>query len=371
MQLTFLQRTFTTGLFGASIAAAPATAQVGVETFSGGNPDGWQIWFAPWCILHPTGGNPGAYFELDDTMPPSPATCQYLNIFPDRATAVTLSHAGNWRAAGVDQVSIDVNIRTGPLNGLLTLLLVSDPGTPTVPADDCIIRLSQVNPGPIAIGWTTLTFPVDASQVVAPIGWSIEAGAACTGASLNAIWNSVIQDVDEVRFRYDTTPGFCTFTRWQFGIDNITIGTPGPGGPGVNYCTAVVNSTGSAAAMGATGSNMVAANSLTLACSSMPNNAFGYFLTSATQGLVMNPGGSQGDLCLGGSIGRYVGPGQIQNSGGTGGIGLALDLAQHPTPAGFVQVMPGETWHFTCWFRDAVGGSATSNFADGYTVVFQ
>jgi hypothetical protein len=123
--------------------------------------------------------------------------------------------------------------------------------------------------------------------------------------------------------------------------------------------------------MGATGSDMVAANSIMLTCTDMAASAFGYFLTSTMQGLVMNPGGSQGNLCLGGSIGRYVGPGQIQNSGAGGAIGLAIDLLQHPTPNGFVQVAPGETWHFTCWFRDVVGGSATSNFADGYSILFQ
>jgi hypothetical protein len=85
----------------------------------------------------------------------------------------------------------------------------------------------------------------------------------------------------------------------------------------------------------------------------------------------MNPGGSQGNLCLGGSIGRYVGPGQIQQSGSTGTVSLAIDLAQHPTPTGLVGVLPGETWNFQCWYRDAVGGMATSNFSDGYEVTFQ
>ena len=68
----------------------------------------------------------------------------------------------------------------------------------------------------------------------------------------------------------------------------------------------------------------------------MPNNAFGYFLVSATQGLVVMPGNSQGNLCLGGSIGRYTSPGQVQNSGTTGGISLAISLTQIPTPTGFV-----------------------------------
>jgi hypothetical protein len=141
-------------------------------------------------------------------------------------------------------------------------------------------------------------------------------------------------------------------------------------GVGTNYCSAVPNSTGVTASMSASGSATAAQNNLTLEASSLPLNAFGYFLTSATQGLIMNPGGSQGTLCLGGSIGRYVGPGQIQNSGTSGTISLVANLTQHPTPSGFVVVQAGQTWNFTAWYRDAVAGSATSNFANGLQIIF-
>jgi hypothetical protein len=123
--------------------------------------------------------------------------------------------------------------------------------------------------------------------------------------------------------------------------------------------------------MSSTGSAHVAANDLVLVVSDMPLNAFGYFLTSRTQGFVQNPGGSQGNLCLGGSIGRYVGPGQVQSSGAAGAISLALDLTRTPTPTGFVAVQVGEVWSFTAWFRDSLGGVAVSNFADGYEVMFE
>ena len=122
--------------------------------------------------------------------------------------------------------------------------------------------------------------------------------------------------------------------------------------------------------IGATGSATVASNNLTLEASSLPLNAFGFFLASRTQGSVNQPGGSQGVLCLGGQIGRYVGPGQIKNSGATGAFSLALNLAQTPTPTGPVAIAAGETWNFQCWYRDAVGGSATSNFTNGLNVVF-
>jgi hypothetical protein len=154
------------------------------------------------------------------------------------------------------------------------------------------------------------------------------------------------------------------------GLDNFAV-DGGGGQIGTNYCTpGVPNSTGASGEMSASGSASVGNNDLVLEASSLPNNAFGFFLTSMTQGSVPQPGGSQGVLCLGGSIGRYVGPGQVQNTGLTGGFSLAVDLTQHPTPIGLVSVAAGEVWNFQGWHRDAVGGVATSNFTDGYEITF-
>ena len=143
------------------------------------------------------------------------------------------------------------------------------------------------------------------------------------------------------------------------------------GGVGVSYCQpAVANSTGVPAVMGASGSAVVASNDLVLEATDLPMSSFGFFLTSQMQGSVSNPGGSQGNLCLGGAIGRYVGPGQIQNAGAAGAISLVLDLTSTPTPTGLVSVAAGETWNFQAWYRDAVSGVATSNFTDGLEVAF-
>ena len=159
----------------------------------------------------------------------------------------------------------------------------------------------------------------------------------------------------------NTGPGF-------FQIDEIRLEGPEPG---TNYCSTNPNSTGDPAVISASGSNFVAQNDLVLECEDMPTNSFAFFLTSMTQGFTMNPGGSQGNLCLSGSVGRYVGPGQIQQAGAGGMVSLAIDLNQHPTPNGLVSVQAGETWNFQCWFRDSAGGMATSNFSDGYEVTFQ
>jgi hypothetical protein len=149
---------------------------------------------------------------------------------------------------------------------------------------------------------------------------------------------------------------------------SVTIPSSGP----INYCgPAVANSSGGSAMMSATGSFVTSANDTVLVCTAMPTNAFAFFLTSRTQGLVAQPGGSTGTLCLGGQIGRYVGPGQVLNSGGAGQVQLAINLAQHPTPVGPVAVQSGDTWNFQCWFRDSAAGAATSNFSDGLQIVFQ
>ena len=115
--------------------------------------------------------------------------------------------------------------------------------------------------------------------------------------------------------------------------------------------------------------NNAPTNDFTLWASLLSQRSFGFFQTSVTQGLTVKPGGSQGNLCLGGSIGRYVGPGQIMNSGSTGSFTLVLDLNAVPTPTGYVAVQPGDTWNFQAWHRDANPGP-TSNFTDAVSVTF-
>ncbi|MEZ6015021.1 MAG: formylglycine-generating enzyme family protein [Planctomycetota bacterium] len=138
---------------------------------------------------------------------------------------------------------------------------------------------------------------------------------------------------------------------------------------GTNYCVATPNSTGAPALISGSGTAVVHLNDLVLTSSGLPLNAAAYFLCSRTQGFVQNPGGSAGDLCLGNPIGRLVG-GVAANSGATGVVDVTADLNAMPQPTGAVAVLPGETWRFQCWYRDAVGGSATSNFSDGLAVLF-
>jgi hypothetical protein len=118
--------------------------------------------------------------------------------------------------------------------------------------------------------------------------------------------------------------------------------------------------------MGATGSEQTAANDVTLGASMLPTNQFGYFLTSQTAGFIANPGGAQGNLCLGGKMGRYSG--SLQNSGSAGAFQLTIDLTNMPPPVQS-SVLPGDTWNFVGWFRDK-NPTNTSNFTDGLSILF-
>ena len=154
--------------------------------------------------------------------------------------------------------------------------------------------------------------------------------------------------------------------------DMVIMGSVvGNGGIGSTYCMPNPNSTGVPANIVLTGSSEVADNDVTATASNLPQDAFGFFITSTVQGFVANPGNSSGNLCVGGAIGRYVGPGQIMNSGVTGEISLGIDLTMIPSPTGFVVAAPGENWNYQLWYRDSNAMGATSNFTEGYSVTYQ
>jgi len=165
-------------------------------------------------------------------------------------------------------------------------------------------------------------------------------------------------EATELVLTFDATAANCSF-------DDARLDVLHDGPLGANTCVATPNSTGLPARISAHGDDRAAANALILRASQLPQNAAGYFLTSRTTGFVANPGGSQGNLCLGGPIGRHAG--NVLNSGAAGRFELQLDLANVPLPTGTVAAQAGETWHFQAWHRDA-NPSATSNFTDATAV---
>ena len=162
----------------------------------------------------------------------------------------------------------------------------------------------------------------------------------------------------------DLVIGRCTGT--DLWINDTFTGGPGP--IGTNYCTAVINSTGQGGSTTGFGSLIAANDDLSLTASNLPNGQFGYFIASATQGLIVGPGGASGNLCLSGSMGRFVQ--QVQNSGSNGEFSIAVDTTALPAPLN-TAILPGSTWNFVAWYRDVVLGTPTSNFTDGLSITFQ
>ena len=132
------------------------------------------------------------------------------------------------------------------------------------------------------------------------------------------------------------------------------------------YCSGLPTSFSIDGARLLTAGDFTAANnSLVFNATGVPPGKFGYMLVG--QGTkVVNPPGSQGQICLtGGPIGRYPGQVMVANNGGALGPFTPSII---PLPNNLGTVMTGETWNFQCWFRE-VGN--TSNFTDALAVTFE
>lgn len=139
---------------------------------------------------------------------------------------------------------------------------------------------------------------------------------------------------------------------------------------GSTHCVSTRNSTGMRGVLEALGSEVVADNALQLVASRLPSAQFGIFITSPSSDLLPGVGGtSNGNLCLGTPLGRFVGPGQVQNSGAAGTFSLSLDLGSLPIGGSGVAGMPGESWFFQAWHRDTSGFG--SNLTDGLRVLLR
>lgn len=136
---------------------------------------------------------------------------------------------------------------------------------------------------------------------------------------------------------------------------------------GTGYCSPNANSTGQTALIVGAGSNSLAANDLGLRASRLPLNAAAFFIFGSASGFAANPGGSQGNICVGGHVGRGVGN-VIANTGSTGTASAQVNLLAIPVASGTFAPGVGDTLNFQCWYRDSVGGAAVSNFTNGLQV---
>lgn len=137
----------------------------------------------------------------------------------------------------------------------------------------------------------------------------------------------------------------------------------------VMACPAVPNSTGVIARLEASGSSYLGAGTFPLTAVDVPPGRPGLMICSKTPFFLPNPGGSAGNLCLGGSIGRFVG--QIGVAGLDGTLGITVDPLGLPQGGGFLPAVAGEIWGFQLWYRDSSGTGPTSNFSQTRAIRFQ
>ncbi len=145
--------------------------------------------------------------------------------------------------------------------------------------------------------------------------------------------------------------------------------------PGTSYCATQTTSEGREAFLCMTGSTVAADDDVQLYASKLPIASFGFFITSTSQGFVSMPGNSRGNLCLGGDIGRFVGPGQVRESSALGRFSLDTRIGEWsvtaiPSSTGNYAASAGTTTYFQAWFRD-IFGNKTSNFTNGYAVTWE
>jgi len=151
--------------------------------------------------------------------------------------------------------------------------------------------------------------------------------------------------------------------RWELGA-TVAIGD--------RYCqNGIANSSGRPGRLEVHGNNAISANDCLLVASQLPPQVLGLFLASMTQDTVPALGGGQGTLCLGGAIGRFAAPGQIQITGAAGSFDLVLDLAALPLPSGLVAAASGESWYFQAWHRDTLAWVTSSNLTDAVGVTYR
>lgn len=130
----------------------------------------------------------------------------------------------------------------------------------------------------------------------------------------------------------------------------------------------VPNSTGDSAVLMARGSTLASDQDLVLEGALFPRNSFAFAIVSLDTGFVPQPGGSSGNLCLGGQIGRLVD--RATQAGIDGRIEIVVDVADIPQPLGGQAAQAGDTWWFQVWYRDA-NPQVTSNYTDALGVTFQ
>jgi hypothetical protein len=134
----------------------------------------------------------------------------------------------------------------------------------------------------------------------------------------------------------------------------------GPGCSAQNYCTALPNSTGASASIGAPVDASRLLNSFTVSALDLPPNAIAIFASGTTQ---VDPGVPFGNglRCIGGTVTRH----HLLHASN----GVVIDWQDLNSPA-YAGVHPGDVRYFQCFYRDPAAGGAAFNTSDALAVTF-
>jgi hypothetical protein len=351
-----------------------------VEGFGGGSNTGNWSWGTGNESFSPLNGHPGAFLQ-DLTL---------VSCCPTLSTGfgTTSAFTGDYRTSGVVSVGTDLIVLSASLSvGVrpLSVILVNDNGTPFNLNDDFgAYFIGSLNipdagvPGLTPAGWTGFDFVIPSAALTLPAGWQTF-DANGIGAS-DAIWNSVIVDVDALQFFYGDPAETFLFLSWDMGMDNARITRNNESGPGTPFgfgldcpcgnedpdagCT---NASGVGAHLVATGSQGVATDDLVLTATQLPSNVFGIVFMGTNQLVPIDMG--NGLRVTGGNTFRYP----VQNSGAGGALTYGPGLTAHASanfPAAG-QLLAGSTWNFQTWYRDVGGPCGQSfNLSNGVSVTF-
>jgi len=239
------------------------------------------------------------------------------------------------------------------------------------------VNMSCVSNGEASDVWFSYTAIGDCSVTIDLFGSSYDTAAAVYNGDCGALTQV---DCNDDGGAVKTSASFLSFTATAGTTYLIQVGgfsgASGDGvidvteGVGSIVCAGNANSTGVGALLRACGSTLVSDNAVNLELTDLPLNQTVLFVNSRETILVANPGGSQGDLCIGSlALGRHSN--DVLDSGATGTASLTLDLANVPTNLGRTAVVAGETWYWQAWYRDVDGGGApTSNLSSAVGVTF-
>ncbi len=347
-------------LTACALATPPAAAQCPTtftETFTGGSNDGEWGFGSSGDTHVPNGGNPGEFIGT-----------QQFDTFTPRAQTtlgVTSVFHGDYRAAGVTDMGIDLKTFANQFPNScmrpISIQLVSDPGTPGNFGDDTYVYFVSGQQAPCAgEGWKSYDFAVPAASATLPAGWAIDPN---NPGAPDAVWNQVIEDVDQVLWWYGDPTFFFIFEQWSVGLDNPRMNMVSAP---VNYCTAGTSASGCQALISASGvPSSTAPSGFFLEAASVEGSKDGLFFFG-TNGRQANPWGNGTSFqCVVPPVSRA---GQLIGSGTNGACdgSFSQDLnalwtakpAKNPGAGALVQSQ--------LWYRDPLSTSnQTTSLSDG------